>query len=99
MKTKKQKQFESRALNSWKIQRELCDVLNNLFESKCEGVVDAAEFDEFEAEVNKFSYNHNEFLNKCREGDCANFESDYQKLVVMYTETMKLYKKILAVKR
>ena len=96
---KRKKQFESRAQDSWKIQRELGDALNDLFESKCNGVIDEAEYDEFNAEANKFSYNHNEFLNKCRMGDCANFESDYQKLVSMYTETMKLYKKILAVKR
>ena len=99
MKTKKQKQFETRAQESWKIERELCNVLNNLFVSKCNGAIDEAEYDEFEAEANKFSYNHNEFLDKCRIGDCANFENDYQKLVVMYTKTMKLYKKILAVKR
>ena len=99
MKSKKQKQFESRAQDSWKIQRELGNVLNNLFESKCNDAIDEAEYDECEAEFNKFCYNHNEFLDKCRAGDCANFESDYQKLVVMYTEAMKLYKKILAVKR
>lgn len=99
MKKRKQKEFESRAQDSWKIERELVDVLNDLFESKCNGAIDEAEYDEFEAEVNKFYHNHNEFLNKCRAGDCANFESDYQKLVVMYTKTMKLYKEILAVKR
>ena len=99
MKSRKQKQFESRAQDSWKISSELRDVLNNLFESKCNGTIDEAEYDEFEAEYNKFFYNQDKFLDKCRAGDCANFESDYQKLVVMYTETMKLYKKILAVKR
>ena len=99
MKSKRQKEFESRAQDSWKIQRELGDALNNLFESKCNGAIDEAEYDEFNAEFNEFFYKHNEFLDKCRAGDCANFESDYQKLVVMYTKTMKLYKKILAVKR
>ena len=99
MKTRRQKEFESRAQDSWKIQRELTDVLGNLFESKCNGAIDEAEYDEFDAEYNKFFYKVNEFLDKCRAGDCANFESDYQKLLVMYTKTMKLYKKILAVKR
>ena len=99
MKTKRQKEFESRAKDSLKIQRALGDALNDLFESKCNGAIDEAEYDEFDAEFNKFCYNNNEFLDKCRAGDCANFEGDYQKLVIMYTETMKLYKKILAVKR
>ena len=99
MKKRKQKEFESRAQDSWKIERELVDVLNDLFESKCNGAIDEAEYDEFEAEFNKFCHNLNEFLDKCRAGNCANFESDYQKLVVMYTKTMKLYKEILAVKR
>ena len=99
MKTKKQKQFESRAQDSWKMERALCDVLNNLFKSKCDGAIDAAEYDKFDAEFNKFYHSQDKFLDKCRAGDCANFESDYQKLVIMYTETMKLYKKILAVKR
>ena len=96
---KRKKQFESRAQDSWKIQRELSDAISNLFESKSNGAIDEAEYDEFEAEFNKFFYSHNEFLDKCRAGDCANFESDYQKLVSMYTKTMELYKKILTVKR
>ena len=99
MKKRKQKEFESRAQDSLKIQRELCDALNDLFESKCNGAIDDAKYDEFDAKFNEFFHNHDKFLDKCRAGDCANFESDYQKLVVMYTETMKLYKKILAVKR
>ena len=99
MKSKKQKEFESRAQDSWKLERELCNTLNDLFESKCNGAIDEAEYNESSTEFDKFCYNHNEFLNKCRIGDCANFENDYQKLVVMYTKTMKLYKKILAVKR
>ena len=99
MKSKKQKQFESRAQDSWKLERGLLDALGNLFESKCNGAIDEAEYGEFKAEYNEFFYNHNEFLDKCRVGDCANFESDYQKLVSMYTKTMKLYQKILAVKR
>ena len=99
MKTRKQKQFESRAQDSLKLERGLIDALNDLFESKCNGAIDEAEYDEFNAEYNKFFYKHNEFLDKCRAGDCANFESDYQNLVDMYTKTMKLYKKILAVKR
>ena len=99
MKSRRQKAFESRAQDSWKIERELGDALNDLFESKCNGAIDEAEYDKFNAEFDEFFRNHNEFLDKCRAGDCANFESDYQKLVVMYTKTMKLYKKILAVKR
>ena len=99
MKSKKQKQFESRAQDSWKMERALCDVLGDLLNLKRDGAIDAAKLDEFNAEKNEFFYKHNEFLDKCRAGDCANFESDYQKLVIMYTETMKLYKKILAVKR
>ena len=99
MKSKRQKAFESRAQDSWKIQRELVDALKDLYRSKSNGAIDEAEYDEFNAEYNEFFYNHNEFLDKCRAGDCANFESDYQNLVVMYTKTMKLYKKILAVKR
>ena len=99
MKSKKQKAFESRAQDSWRLERKLVDALGDLFESKCNGTIDEAEYDEFNAEYNEFFHNHDKFLDKCRAGDCANFESDYQKLVVMYTETMKLYKKILAVKR
>ena len=99
MKTKKQKQFESRAKDSWRLESLLMNALNDLWNLKNDGTIDAAEYDEFDAEYNKFFYSVNEFLDKCRAGDCANFESNYQKLVVMYTETMKLYKKILAVKR
>lgn len=95
MKIKRQKQYESRAQDSWKLERGLCDAITNLYDSKCNGAIDEAEYDKFI----KFGYSHDKFLDKCRAGDCANFESDYQKLVVMYTETMKLYKKILAVKR
>ena len=99
MKSRKQKEFESRAQDGWRLERGLIDALNVLWESKCNGTLDEAEYDEFKAEQEKFAYNLNKFLDKCRAGDCANFESDYQKLVVMYTEAMKVYKKILAVKR
>lgn len=99
MKKRKQKEFESRAQDSWKMKSLLTNALNDLLNLKCNGAIDAAEYDEFDAENNEFFYNQNKFLDKCRAGDCANFESDYQKLVVMYTETMKLYKKILSVKR
>ena len=98
MKSRK-RQIESRAQDSWKLERGLIDALTDLWESKCNGTIDEAEYDEFKAEYNKFFYKINEFLDKCRAGDCANLESDCQKLVVMYTETMKIYKKILAVKR
>ena len=99
MKSRRKNLFESRAQDSWKIERKLCDALNDLFESKSNGAIDEAEYDKFNAEFNEFFYNQNEFLDKCRAGDCANFESDYQNLVSMYTKTMELYKKILAVKR
>lgn len=99
MKSRRKNLFESRAQDSWRLERGLIDAFNDLFELKNNGAIDEAEYDEFKAEYNKFYYSHDKFLDKCRAGDSANFESDYQELVVIYTKTMEVYKKILAAKR